>query len=160
MASNEMEKVVVFKLDNEEFGVSIHQVKSIEKMQTLTKVPKLKDFVRGVLNLRGTVIPIIDLRFHLFQTKIEDSDDTRIIVVEVDTLDIGFIVDAATDVIDIAEDSVQELSMSNEAIKNGLKIAKLEEQLITLLDLSSLLKDMDPAETLKNIKNAVQEVNV
>ncbi|HEM55171.1 MAG TPA: purine-binding chemotaxis protein CheW, partial [Thermodesulfobium narugense] len=92
-------QLVVFKLANEFYGIEISSVQEIIKIQDITRVPKAPDFVEGVINLRGKIVPIVDLRkrFELGQT--ERTKDTRVIVVETSGNIVGFIVDLVTEIL-------------------------------------------------------------
>jgi purine-binding chemotaxis protein CheW len=134
-------KVIVFRLADEEYGVEVHQVRSIERMQNITRVPRTPAFVKGVINLRGVVTPIIDLktRFNLGEESYNDS--TRIIIVAVDDMEVGLIVDAANDVIDIPVNSIEQPP----AVVGGIKaaylrgVAKLGDRLLIMLNLDKVL---------------------
>lgn len=99
-------KVIVFKLGSEEYGIEVDKVQTIERMMPITRVPKTLSFVKGVINLRGVVIPVIDLRGRFSLPETEYTDQTRIVIVGVDDMQVGFIVDSANDVIDIKSDSI------------------------------------------------------
>ena len=94
-------KVIVFQLNEEEYAVSVTQVGSIERIQPITRVPQTADFVKGVINLRGVVTPVIDLRVRFDMEQKEFDELSRIIIVHMDDMEVGLIVDAANDVIDI-----------------------------------------------------------
>src|SRR5699024_6544791 len=94
-------KVIVFQLKDEEYAVSVTQVGGIERMVPITRVPQTANFVKGVINMRGVVTPIIDLRRRFGIEESEASDATRIIIVYMDDMEVGLIVDAANDVIDV-----------------------------------------------------------
>ncbi|TGV29215.1 purine-binding chemotaxis protein CheW, partial [Mesorhizobium sp. M00.F.Ca.ET.186.01.1.1] len=100
-------KVIVFRLKDEEYGVEVNQVKSIEKLEHITRVPRTPPFVKGVINLRGVVTPIIDLRNRFGLEESLYSESTRIIIVAVGELEVGLIVDAANDVIDIPVNAIE-----------------------------------------------------
>ncbi len=92
-------QLVTFKLENEEFGVDILKVQEINKMIDITRIPNAPSFVEGVINLRGKIIPIVDLRKRLgFEGRAYDKS-TRIIVVELDGMVLGFIVDSVSEVL-------------------------------------------------------------
>lgn len=135
-------KVIVFQLRDEEYGVPVHQVKSIERMEHITRVPSTPEFVKGVINLRGVVTPIIDLRKRFGIAEETYKESTRIIIVNVAEMEVGLIVDAANDVIDIDADSIEpppEVVGGIEA--DYLKgVAKLESRLLVLLNLDKVLK--------------------
>ncbi len=132
---------VVFKLDNEEYGLDILRVKTIEKMSSITRVPKTPSYVKGVINLRGEIVPIIDLksRFSLKET-IADYN-TRIVIVYVDDVTVGLIVDSATEVIDIDNNSIEEPpeNIGNIEASNIFGIGKLDGRIIILLDVFKIL---------------------
>jgi purine-binding chemotaxis protein CheW len=101
-------KVIVFSLVHEQYGVEVDKVQSIERMLPLTRVPKTPAFVKGVVNLRGVVVPVIDLRGRFGLPEIEYTDDSRLIFVKVKDLEVGMIVDSANDVIDVDADKIEE----------------------------------------------------
>lgn len=134
-------KVIVFQLNDEEYAVSVKQVGSIERVEPITRVPQTEDFVKGVINLRGVVTPIIDLRIRFGIEPIEFQDSTRIIIVYINDIEVGLIVDAANDVIDIPESSIEPApevvgSVDVDYIEG---VAKLENRLLILLDLQKVL---------------------
>ncbi|MFP3391086.1 chemotaxis protein CheW [Brevibacillus reuszeri] len=134
-------KVIVFRLKDEEYGVEVHQVKSIEKLEHITRVPRTPKFVKGVINLRGVVTPIIDLRNRFSLEDSEYSEATRIIIVAVGELEVGLIVDAANDVIDIPVNAIEPppevVGGVEAAYLRG--VAKLDRRLLILLNLDKVL---------------------
>ncbi|MGG4443418.1 chemotaxis protein CheW [Brevibacillus fortis] len=134
-------KVIVFRLKDEEYGVEVHQVKSIEKLEHITRVPRTPSFVKGVINLRGVVTPIIDLRNRFSLEESIYSEATRIIIVAVGELEVGLIVDAANDVIDIPVDAIEPppevVGGVEAAYLRG--VAKLDKRLLILLNLDKVL---------------------
>jgi purine-binding chemotaxis protein CheW len=136
-------KVIVFRLVDEEYGVEVSQVRSIEKMQSITRVPRTPSFVKGVINLRGVVTPIIDLKTRFSLGEEEYTDATRIIIVAVEDMEVGLIVDAANDVIDIPTNSIE----PPPAVVGGITatylrgVAKLEDRLLILLNLDKVLSN-------------------
>lgn len=134
-------KVIVFQLDNEEYAVSVHQVKSIERIQTITRVPQTSDFVKGVINLHGIVTPVIDLRARFGMEKIDFKDSSRIIIVFVDDMEVGLIADAANDVMDIPESAIEPSPevVGSASIEYIEGVAKIDDRLLILLHLRSVL---------------------
>ncbi len=132
---------VIFKLEEEHYGVNIVTVESIIKVQEITKMPHVPDFVEGITNLRGVVIPVIDLRkrFNLPQTA--ETKDTRIIVVEMNGVMAGMVVDAVTEVVRVPEDNIEPPSPMVSSVDTAFitGIAKVDKRLIILLDLSKVL---------------------
>jgi purine-binding chemotaxis protein CheW len=136
-------KVIVFKLGIEEYGIEVDKVQTIERMLPITRVPKTYTFVRGVINLRGVVIPVIDLRGRFGLPESEYTDQTRIIIVVVGEMEVGFIVDSANDVIDLNRDRIE----TPPEVVGGIKaryldgVAKIgDDRLLIMLNLSEVLK--------------------
>ncbi|SEQ57626.1 purine-binding chemotaxis protein CheW [Virgibacillus subterraneus] len=134
-------KVIIFQLNDEEYAVSVQQVGSIERIQPITRVPQTADFVKGVINLRGVVTPIIDLRIRFGLKETEFTESSRIIIVYLDEMEVGLIVDAANDVIDIPEDTIEPApevigSVDVDYIDG---VAKLDNRLLILLNLRKVL---------------------
>ncbi|MDR3628236.1 MAG: chemotaxis protein CheW [Ignavibacteriaceae bacterium] len=139
--SSELLQLVSFVLGNEEFGVNIICVQEIIRMLQITKVPNAPDYVDGVINLRGRVIPVIDLRQKLGMPRKDHDNNTRIIVVEVNSKTVGFIVDGVKEVIRIpvgvTEPPPEIVSgINSEYIKS---VGKLEDRLLILIDLEKIL---------------------
>ncbi|MBM6618423.1 chemotaxis protein CheW [Bacillus suaedaesalsae] len=134
-------KVIVFQLADEEYGIPVQQVQSIEKVLHITRVPGTAKYVKGVINLRGVVTPIIDLRVRFGLDELPFNDSTRVIIVSLETMDVGLIVDAANDVIDLQSESIEpapEVIGTVEAdYLNG--VAKLDRRLLVLLKLEKVL---------------------
>lgn len=135
-------KVIVFKLRSEEYGIEVEKVQTIERMMPITRVPKTYSFIKGVINLRGVVIPVIDLRGRFGIEEAEQTDQSRVIIVSVNEMEVGFIVDSANDVIDLNRDSID----TPPDVVGGIKakyldgVAKIgEERLLIMLNLSEVL---------------------
>ena len=137
MAEDAERQLVVFDLAGEIYGVNIETVREIIRMQPVTFVPDAPDFVEGVINLRGRVIPVIDLRRRFGLTVTEETNESRVLVVDSEGEDLGVIVDAVTEVQRITEDSIEPVSnlVSTEESEYIVGITKVEDQLIILLDL-------------------------
>ena len=100
-------KLVAFSLNGKEYALDIHHVHSIEKMLSITRVPGVPSFIKGVINLRGNITPIIDLRSR-FQIEEKEYDDrTRIIIVSLDGKEVGLIVDEANDVLTVKQNDIK-----------------------------------------------------
>ncbi|HTY38093.1 MAG TPA: chemotaxis protein CheW [Bacteroidota bacterium] len=140
LTSGELQ-LVSFKLGEEEYGIDILKVQEINRMLEVTRVPDSPPFVEGVINLRGKVIPIIDLRGRFGMERKEHDKNTRIIVVELAGRIVGFIVDAVREVLriqrSITEPPPQMTSGAGEEYITG--IAKLEDRLLILVDLEQVI---------------------
>lgn len=134
-------KWVVFDLGGETFGIEIAVVESIVKMQAITTIPHAPDYVEGVTNLRGSVVPVIDLRKRLDVTGQANGRETRIIIANLGDVKTGMIVDAVSEVLNIDEDAVEPTPSIACSVDTQFitAIARLEQRLIILLDLEKIL---------------------
>ena len=134
-------QIVVFELGSEHFGVSIASVESIIKMQAITKMPQAPSFVEGVTNLRGKVLPVIDLRSRFGLIKQETTRNSRIIVISVNKTEIGMIVDGVSEVLTIQGDAVEPAPAITSTVDSSFitGIAKIDQRLVILLDLGMVL---------------------
>ncbi|UOQ85281.1 chemotaxis protein CheW [Gracilibacillus salinarum] len=137
-----MTKTIIFKLNNQEYGANIEQIISIERLEEIVPLPQTSDFIKGIINLRGSVIPIVDLRTRLGLVEAGPTEQTRILIANVRDLRVGLIVDEATDVIDIQPDNIEDApelvkSVDYQYMKG---VAKLEDRgMLLLLDLNHVL---------------------
>ncbi len=141
-------QLVVFNLADEHYGVDIGAVESIIKLQPITAVPHAPSFVEGVTNLRGAVLPVIDLRRRFGLPAEKDTRDSRIVVVEIDGAQVGMIVDAVTEVLSVSEEDIEPppsiVTTVDSAFITG--IAKVDSRLIILLDLGQVLDTEEKAD--------------
>lgn len=147
------QKVIVFKLNQKEYCLSAEYVTAIEKMLHITRVPNMPAFIKGVINLRGIIIPIIDLKQRFGIGDSDHLDSTRIIIVTWDEITVGMIVDEANDVLDIPIEAIEPCpnvagSIAEEYISG---VANIDHRLFILLDLELTIK---PPE-LRKINNGV-----
>jgi len=138
-------KYLTFTLDKEEYGIGILKVKEIIGMMDITSVPRTPEFIKGVINLRGKVIPIIDLRLKFEMGEIPYNDRTCIIVVEIDsekgTILIGIVVDAVSEVLNIQESEIEETPAFGTQLNTDyiLGMAKTEGGVKILLNIDKVL---------------------
>ncbi|MBN2140084.1 MAG: chemotaxis protein CheW [Desulfovibrionaceae bacterium] len=137
----ELMQLVTFSIGDEEFGVDILQVQEIIRTMEITKVPKAPDFVEGVINLRGKVIPIIDLRKRFGMETRKHDKHTRIIVIEINNTIVGFVVDSVSEVLRIPANTVEPPPPVVSGIESEYisGVGKLTDKLLILLDLNKLL---------------------
>ncbi|WHZ05390.1 chemotaxis protein CheW [Neobacillus sp. YX16] len=133
-------KIVAFKLGDEEYGLDIKNVQSIERIQQITRVPNAPHYVKGVINLRGTVTPVIDLRAKLDFDQSDYTNHTRVIITKYNEIQLGFIVDRTSDVIDAAYENMENTSSISGNTEFFEGIAKINGRLIILLNLEELVK--------------------
>lgn len=138
-------KYLTFNLKNENYGIPLGRVKEIIAMLPITEVPKTPDYIKGVINLRGKIIPIMDLRLKFGLEEKEYNDRTCIIVVDIlngeNKRQIGLAVDAVAEVVDIKSAEIEEMSSSENSDEDEfiIGIGKVKEKVVMLLDIDKIL---------------------
>jgi purine-binding chemotaxis protein CheW len=150
-------KYLTFALEKTEYGLEILKVREIIGMMEITEVPRTPEFVRGVMNLRGKIIPVMELRRVFGMQMVEEDENTRIVVVEIAGLELGIVVDAVREVLDIHEESIEDapsfgLSVDTDFV---LGIGKREERVTILLDIDKVLTG-DQSAGLRETGDPVQ----
>jgi len=133
------DQYVVFSLNDEEFGINIDKVREIVQPRKIVKLPQSLDFIEGIINLRGEIIPIVDLKKRYYGTKTETNETTRIIIVDLGDWDIGIIVDNVSEVqtLDQSQITVLPSFVLQFSARSGLRgVGKINNRLVILLDLS------------------------
>ncbi len=135
------EHLVIFTLGKELYGVTIHDVESIIKLQAITQVPRTAGFILGVTNLRGTVVPVLDLRRRFNLESCEDTSSTRIVIINTEGAKVGIVVDEVTEVLKVSRKSIQPPPPMSTTIESAFinGIARINERLVILLDLEKVL---------------------
>ena len=144
------DKYLSFRLGNEEYGIEIQHIIEIIVMQEITKVPDMPDFIIGVINLRGNVISVMDIR-RRFNLETRDYDErTCIIVVNINNISIGLIVDTVNEVVDIPESQIDPPPKTHSGIRSNYiqGMGKIGEKVKILLDIEKILYE----EELEQIK--------
>lgn len=134
--TQESVQVIVFNIDKEEYGANILKVTTIERVLPVARVPRTPPFVKGVINLRGDIIPVLSLRQRLGFPDIEETDDTRIIIVDTGEVVSGFIVDSVKEVLQIDASNIERNSNVSSEYISGL--GKVDSRIITMLNLERL----------------------
>ncbi len=139
------DKYLTFYTDKQLFGISIADVVQIVGMQDITAVPEFPSYAKGVINLRGTIIPIIDVRLRLKKEEIAYNERTCIIVTNINGAYIGFIGDSVNEVINIYKDNISNPpQMGNDYINTYITgIAKLNNNIVLLIDLKKILNEKE-----------------
>ncbi|MBQ9615078.1 MAG: purine-binding chemotaxis protein CheW [Selenomonadaceae bacterium] len=134
-------QVVAFKLRDEEYGVSILNVQEIRNLTDITRVPFAADFIKGVINLRGSVLPVIDLKQRLGLEQTPYTESTRIVTVMVDDLQVGMLVDAVTEVFTIKSKPVDpKKAVNGKEIARFLSgIGNMDGRLVIMLNLEEIV---------------------
>lgn len=141
-------QLVSFQLDQEEYGIEITKVQEIILMGEITRVPQTPDFIKGLINLRNTVIPIVDLRRRFGMEETETTDETRIMVVNVAGKTIGIIVDAVSEVLRVSQDQIAPppptvAGLGREYLTG---LVKFEKRLLIMLDIDRILSEDEADE--------------
>ncbi len=137
MIYEQFEQLVIFQLANEYYGVDIGAVSTIIRMQDLTAVPQTPNYVKGVINLRGNIIPVIDLRKRFCLIQEETTKSSRIVVVEANGAMVGMIVDAVAETLRISTDMIEPPSCVIASVESEYLrgIAKQDDRLVILLEI-------------------------
>ncbi|MCX7842615.1 MAG: chemotaxis protein CheW [Clostridia bacterium] len=142
MVKNEARQFVVFKIGKEEYGVDIKKITTIERMMQIARVPKTPEYIKGVINLRGEIIPIMDMRLRFNLPQFEETEDTRIIIIKIEDMSVGIIVDAVAEVLELTDDAIENIAnfsidMSADYI---LGVGKVNGRIITLLSIEKMIE--------------------
>lgn len=145
-------KYILFEVGEQTFAVDVLQIMSIERLQPITAVPKTSDFIKGVTEIRGETTAIIDLKERLHMIPVEHTDDTRILVIALDDVQVGLIVDAATEVKDIDPAFVEAAPSLVAGVKDTFLtgVAKIDDSLILILDVEKVL-DLEETNEIKDV---------
>lgn len=140
--SSEEYQVVAFKLGKEEYAVDVLNVQEIERLLNITRVPRTQNYIEGVINLRGNIVPVVNLHKKFSLESHGEQDDKRIIVFQFDDMQVGIIVDEVSEVLRLNVNDIEETAkvystLSAEHIKG---IAKINDRLLILLDLLKILE--------------------
>ncbi len=141
VAGSAEEHLVLFTLCNEYYGVDIARVREVNEVQEITKLPQSPPFIEGVINLRGDITPVMNLRKRLGLPQTETEQETRIMVVQVGDQGLGLLVDDVREVIKVPSEAIVAPSqfVTTERSKFLRSIAKIENRLVVLFDLDKLL---------------------
>ena len=144
-------KYLTFFLSNEEYGLEILKVREIISVMEITSVPQTPDFIKGVINLRGKVIPVVDLRLKFGMPEMEYTKETCTIVVDVQGLQMGIVVDTVSEVLDIAESDIEPPPAFGSTIKTDfiLGMGKVKGEIKILLSIEKILSAQEFATVAK-----------
>ena len=151
----EARQYLTFKLGNENFGIDVAKVREVLDFTTITEIPRTPDFMSGVINLRGTVVPVVDLRLCLEMSKTQRTTNTCIVVVEVllegESIIIGALADSVEEVIDLEPEQIQAAPAIGTQIRTDFikGMGKAEDHFIMILDIDRVFS----AEELSAVTN-------
>ena len=156
------DKYVTFKSGNEYFGLKIEYVNEIIVFQEITIIPESADYIKGLINLRGKIIPVVDVRIRFKQEPFEYNDRTCIIVINLDDIVVGLIVEKIAEVVEITEDNILVSPTIGKADKSQNQyvyaIGKVGDDVKLLLDPRKLLSDDDVALMTQSVETEIEEV--
>ena len=149
------DKYLTFHIGTEDYGISIAYVTEIIGIQSITEIPEMPDFIKGVINLRGKVIPVMDVRIRFKLPPREYDERTCIIVVEIEETSVGLVVDTVNEVADIPEEQVEPPPQSKRKGGSYIQgIGKIDQEVKILLDINKILYE----EELETISEAIENV--
>jgi purine-binding chemotaxis protein CheW len=145
-------RYLTFSIGNESYGIEVRYVTEIIGIQAITEIPELPGYIKGIINLRGKIIPVMDVRLRFKKEPREYNDRTCIIVIDIRDISIGLIVDTVSEVITILEQDIVEPPKMNKGFQNRYikNIGKVENDVKLLLDCEKLLTD-DEIENLSEV---------
>jgi len=146
------DKFLTFSMGRESYGIEIQYVTEIIGIQAITEVPELPSYVKGIINLRGKIVPVMDVRLRFKKEPREYNDRTCVIVIDIGDLSIGLIVDSVSEVLTIPEQDIEEPPQMNKGLNNRYikNIGKVGNDIKLLLDCEKLLTD-DELENLNEV---------
>lgn len=147
----DLKQFIVVKLGVEQYGINIQYVQNIVRMINITRVPKAPYYIKGVVNLRGEIIPVMSVRLKFDLEEDEFSNDTRIIFVKLDGNEIGLIVDEVKEVITLSDEDIDSISRETNEDKGSyvFGVGKVGESLVTLLNIEELIKVSDQGKRVE-----------
>ncbi len=145
MTSSEAREYLTFRLDQEEYGIDILKVQEIRGYEPPTRVANAPDFIKGVVNLRGTIVPIVDMRLKFNCSKVEYNSFTVVIILNLRSRIVGVVVDSVSDVMELPPDSIKAAPDIDSVIDSGavLGLGSLGERMLILLDIERLMSAPD-----------------
>lgn len=140
---NDTKQYIVVKLDGEQYGIDISFIDNIVRMQQITRVPKAQSYFAGVINLRGEIIPVMNLRVRFGLPEKEDTTATRIIIIKPESnAKIGILVDEVREVVSLEEEDIEKAEYDELGI-NLLGVGKYKETLISLLNIKAIIAELE-----------------
>ncbi|MFO7819586.1 MAG: chemotaxis protein CheW [Halanaerobacter sp.] len=149
---SEEKQMIIFDIGNEKFGIKITRIDEIIRMKEITELPDSSEYFAGIVNRRGDIVSVIDLRKRFGLDEITETDNTRIIVIDFQGNDVGLIVDGVSEVLHIDEADIDDPPQSMVGIKDDYLqgIVKVDEDIVIILELDNLLKSKEEIELEKD----------
>ncbi|MGG3889163.1 chemotaxis protein CheW [Metabacillus fastidiosus] len=143
-------KFIIFNTNSDEYGLPIEKVTSIEKMEGLNTIPEMPGYMKGVVKVRGELIPVLDTKQIFYRKDSVTGADLKLIVIQTDQLHVALIVEEAKEIIEIQEEDLKSINMG--VLKPSsyfTAVASLENRLITIVDPNELINNLDEIEVIK-----------
>lgn len=136
---------LTFRLDQEEYGIDILKVQEIRGYEAPTRIANAPEFIKGVVNLRGTIVPIVDMRLKFNCSHIEYNSFTVVIILNLSHRVVGIVVDSVSDVMELASENIRAAPDIDSVIDNGciLGLGSVNERMLILLDIEKLMSGVD-----------------
>lgn len=152
-------KVIVFKVGDEEYAISIDFVLSIEKMERITPIPHLPQYVKGIVKIRGDLVPTMDLEKIFYDRFMEEKESIRMVVLQTAVMSYGILVNEAKEIIDIPSEKIKQLGLAGYHKTNYFTgVANIESRLITMIDPSLLVQSLEGIKEIQEyMKSRAQE---
>ena len=146
--SEDTQQMIIFDIGNEKFGIKITRVHEIIRMKEITELPDSSEYFAGIVNRRGDIVSVVDLRKRFGLQEIEETDNTRIIIIDFQDKDVGLIVDGVSEVLHIDQNEIDDPPQSMVGIKDDYLqgIVKVNEDIVIILDLDNLLDSKEQIE--------------
>lgn len=141
--AKDITQYIIIKLGEEMFGIDIKHIDNIVRMQNITRVPKAPAYIKGVINLRGEVLPVFSLRIKMGMPEVEETKKTRIIILKIDGSFVGLIVDEVREVVTLQNQSIEKVyrDLSDPTQNFLLGVGKEGDNLLSLLDVNEVVSD-------------------
>lgn len=154
-----IDKVVVFQVGKEEYAIPIHFVMSIEKVEGITPIPHLPNYVNGIVKVRDELVPVIDFERILYNRPLEVNELVKMIVLQTEELSIGVIVTEAKEIINIPSESLKQVGLiAYKKTTYFSGIANLDSRIITIIDPSVLVKSLDGIREIQEFMKTQKEL--
>lgn len=155
---SDQNKVVVFQVGHEDYAIAIDFVISIEKVEGITPIPHLPNYVKGIVKVRGELVPVIDFEQILYNRPIQSTESTRLIVLHTEDLSICVMVNDAKEIIDVAPENIKQLGLVGYKKTEYLTgVANLEQRLITIINPSILVQSLEGIKEIQEYMRSHQE---
>jgi purine-binding chemotaxis protein CheW len=153
----EATKMVVFQAGNEEYAISVDYVVSIEKLENINSIPHLPAYLRGIVQNRGELIPVIDFEYVLYSRFIEKLPESRLIVLQVESFFFGILVKEAKEIIDIPLESQKQVGlMAYKGTRYFSAVAKIENRLISVVDPKILVESLEGIQEIQEYMKTLE----